>query len=69
MDDAVLVSEDLIPEAMKLLHQYLGIMVEPSGAVGLAAILKNKGRFKDKLVAIVICGGNLTPKQIEEWLN
>ena len=69
MDDAVLVSEDLIPEAMKLLHQHLGIVVEPSGAVGLAAILKNKERFKDKLVAIVICGGNLTLKQMEEWLN
>jgi len=39
---------------MGILHQHLGIVVEPSGAVGLAEILNNKGRFKDKLVAIVI---------------
>lgn len=68
VDDLMLVNDNLILDAMNLLHQHLGIVVEPSGAVGLAAILNNKGRFKDKLVAIVICGGNLTPKQIEQWL-
>lgn len=69
VDDAVVVSDDLMLVAMSLLHQHLGIVVEPSGAAGLAAILSDKERFKGNLVAIVICGGNLTPRQIGQWLK
>jgi threonine dehydratase len=54
---------------MKLLHQHLGLVVEPSGAVGVAALLEQPGRFKDCLVATVICGGNLTPEQMRAWLG
>lgn len=69
VDDAILVSDDTILAAMKLLHQHLGIVVEPSGAVGIAAILENPARFAGQLVATIICGGNLTPQQIQQWLG
>ncbi|MFP4438136.1 MAG: threonine/serine dehydratase [Chloroflexaceae bacterium] len=69
VDDALLVSDESILAAMKLLHQHLGLVVEPSGAVGVAALLEQPGRFKDRLVATVICGGNLTPEQMRTWLG
>jgi threonine dehydratase len=69
VDDALLVQEETIVRAMQLLHQHLGLVTEPSGAVGLAAILENKKMFAGKTVATVICGGNLTAEQIEQWIK
>jgi len=69
VDDVVLVDDQSIIDAMKMLHQQLGLVAEPSGAVGLAAILNDRERFKDKLIAIVICGGNLTIEQMHQWLK
>ncbi|MBX7124644.1 MAG: pyridoxal-phosphate dependent enzyme [Cyclobacteriaceae bacterium] len=68
VDDALLVEESSIIEAMKLFHRHLGIVVEPSGAVGLAALLENKERFKGQTVATIVCGGNLTAEQMDRWL-
>lgn len=67
-DDTLLVSEGAILEAMKLLVQHVGIVAEPSGAVGIAAILENKELFRGKTVATIICGANLTAEQVEKWL-
>ncbi len=68
-DDVVLVSDAAILQAMRLLHQHLGLVVEPSGAAGVAAILEDRPRFSDRLVTTVLCGGNLTPGQVREWLG
>ena len=67
-DDTILVREESILRAMKLLVQHVGITAEPSGAVGIAAILENKELFKGKTVATIICGANLTEEQVEKWL-
>lgn len=68
VDEGILVKEETMLEAMKLLHTHAGIVVEPSGAVGLAAILENKNLFTGKTVATVICGSNLTEEQMRKWL-
>jgi threonine dehydratase len=68
VDDAVLVRDSSIVAAMRLVHEHLGVVVEPSGAVGIAAILEDRARFADQLVATILCGGNLTPQQISQWL-
>jgi threonine dehydratase len=68
VDDAILVSDTSILRAMQLLHHHLGVVVEPSGAVGVAAILEHRDRFQGQLVATILCGGNLTPEQISQWL-
>lgn len=67
-DEAILVKEDSILEAMKLLHIHTGLIPEPSAAVGIAAVLENKNRFAGKKLGTIICGGNLTERQIREWL-
>ena len=69
VDEVLLVKEESILQAMKLLHIHTGLVPEPSAAVGIAAILENKSRFRGKKIATIICGGNLTVKQIKEWLS
>ena len=68
VDDALLVRDETIIAAMRLLHRYAGVVVEPSGAVGVAAILEHPGMFHDQLVGTIICGGNLTVEQMGKWL-
>ena len=67
-DEAILVKENSILEAMKLLHIHTGLIPEPSAAVGIAAVLENKNKFAGKKLGTIICGGNLTERQIREWL-
>jgi threonine dehydratase len=67
-DDTLLVSEGAILEAMKLVLRHVGLVAEPAAVVGIAALLENGEMFRGKTVGTVICGGNLTEEQIEEWL-
>lgn len=57
--DIVTVSEEGIVEAMRLLWTRSKQLVEPSAAVGLAAVLEHGARFHGKKVAIVLTGGNM----------
>jgi len=53
------VSEQEIKEAMKMVWERMKIIIEPSSAVAVAAVLKNKKMFKSKKVGIIISGGNV----------
>ena len=57
--EIIRVSEKEILVAMKLIWERMKIVVEPSSAVALAAILKEKSRFSDKNIGIIISGGNV----------
>ncbi|RUM06196.1 beta-hydroxyaspartate dehydratase BhcB [Rhizobium chutanense] len=59
VSDIVTASEDEIIEAMKLIWKRAKLVMEPSSAVPLAAILKNKSIFAGKRVGIIITGGNV----------
>ncbi len=69
VDDALLVDDAGILQAMRLIHQHTGIVSEPSGAVGIAAVLENPAYFEKQRVATVICGGNVTAEQLGLWLG
>ena len=58
VDDFQTVSETAIAEAVRLLFQYLKIVVEPSGALGLAALLEGRFNPKEK-IGIIVSGGNV----------
>ena len=68
VDDIVQVTDTQILEAMRLAHKTVGVVLEPAGAVGLAAAQVYKERFRGKLAATVMCGSNLTPEQMTNWL-
>jgi threonine dehydratase len=53
------VSEQEIIDAMRLIWQRMKIVMEPSSAVPLAAILKNPDAFAGKRVGVIITGGNV----------
>lgn len=57
--EIIVVSDKEIVDAMKLIWERLKIIVEPSCAVPFAAVLKNKARFKDQKVGIILSGGNV----------
>ncbi|MTD99642.1 pyridoxal-phosphate dependent enzyme [Paracoccus sp. YIM 132242] len=52
-------SDAEIIEAMKLIWKHLRVVMEPSSAVPLAIILKNRDAFAGKRVGIIITGGNV----------
>jgi threonine dehydratase len=66
--DVHLVDDAAIIAAMQLLFRKAGLITEPSGAAGIAAILSRPDHFRDRRVATIICGGNLTEAQMQEWL-
>jgi threonine dehydratase len=59
VDDIVTVSEEKIVEAMRLIWERMKIIIEPSSAVPLAAILEGKVNVSGKKVGIILSGGNL----------
>ena len=69
VDEVMLVNDDEIIAAMRLLFLDAGLVVEPAGAAGVAAIAKRAVDFAGRRVATPICGGNLTEEQIERWLR
>lgn len=69
VDDVVLVDDGTVVEAMRTLFRHAGVLVEPAGAVGVAALLAGRARWQGARVATVLCGSNLTAEQIERWLR
>lgn len=59
VQDIFTVSEVEILSAMKLVWQHLKIVVEPSAAVPLAVVLKEKDWFANQNVGIIFSGGNV----------
>jgi len=59
VDDIVTVTEVEIIEAMKFLWERMKIIIEPSGAVPLAAILSKKVPVENKKVGAILSGGNI----------
>lgn len=59
VSDILTASEEEIIEAMKLIWKRAKLVMEPSSAVPLAAILKNKSIFAGKRVGVIITGGNV----------
>lgn len=58
------VEEHEIVAAMRLIWERMKIIVEPSSAVTLAAILKEKEVFEHKKVGVILSGGNVDLKKL-----
>jgi threonine dehydratase len=69
VDEVMLVSDEEMVRAMKMLFLDAGLVVEPAGASGVAAVEKRAAELAGKRVATPICGGNLTEEQIRHWLS
>jgi threonine dehydratase len=59
VDDVVTVNDEEIANALYLLLQRTKLVVEPAGAVGLAAVLSKKISFPKKNIVVLLSGGNV----------
>ncbi|MBI9055391.1 MAG: pyridoxal-phosphate dependent enzyme [Bacteroidales bacterium] len=59
VDDIFTVSEESIIQAMRMIWERMKIIIEPSSAVPIAAILENKSKYAGQKVGIIISGGNV----------
>jgi threonine dehydratase len=62
--EVVTVTDEEIVSAMRLIWERMKIIVEPSCAVPLAAVMKAKDKFKGKRVGIILTGGNVDLEKI-----
>ncbi|MFD7285816.1 threonine/serine dehydratase [Streptomyces sp. NPDC059863] len=68
-DDAVLVQEASIIAGMRMLLDHAGLVVEPSAALGIAAILEDRDRFAGRHVVTIVCGSNVDMDAYHRWLG
>ncbi|MBS2211673.1 pyridoxal-phosphate dependent enzyme [Carboxylicivirga mesophila] len=59
VDDILVVDEESIRIAMRMVWERMKIIIEPSSAVPLAAILENREVFANQKVGLIISGGNV----------
>ena len=65
--DILLVSDEEIKAALRLVYERMKIIIEPSCAVPLAAVIKNAPLFKGKKVGIILTGGNVDLSKFKDW--
>ena len=68
VDEVLLVSEGAIERAMRLVFGTAGLLVEPAGVVGVAAVLEHPQGLRSQRLATVLCGSNVTAEQAARWL-
>jgi threonine dehydratase len=66
VDEIVTVTDDEIVDAMVFLFDRLKLVAEPSGAVGVAALLSGKLDAGDRSVGVVLSGGNVGAARFAE---
>jgi threonine dehydratase len=62
--EVITVTDEEIIAAMKLVWERLKIIVEPSGVVPFAAVLKDKKKFEGKKVGVIFSGGNVDLERV-----
>ena len=62
VSDVILVDEAHLERAVNAYVTLQKTMAEGAGAAGLAALLAEPARFKDKRVGLILCGGNIDPR-------
>lgn len=68
-DHVPLVEEESILAGMRMLYRHAALVVEPSAALGVAAILEDPLRYRGKRVAAVICGSNVLADSFSAWMQ
>ncbi len=69
VDDIFLVGEKEIEAAVLLLLEVEKTVVEGAGAVGLAALLEHRERFKGKKIALILSGGNIDMRALSSIIQ
>lgn len=68
VDGALTCSDQDIIAAMKLLLQYHKIVVEPSGALGVACLMAHQSQFANQTVVAILTGGNIAAEDYAQHI-
>ncbi len=66
---ALTVSDAEAAEAIRFAFRHLKLVIEPGGAVSLAALLSGKAKARDRVTGIVLSGGNVDPALYAEIIE
>lgn len=69
IDELIIVSENAVHQAVASFAREEQMIVEGSGAVGLAALLENAGTFKNKRIALLVSGANIDAARLNSILT
>ena len=70
LEAVVLVSDDEMAEALRFLLMRLKLLVEPSGAAPVAALMAERvPNVRGKKVGVILSGGNVDPKKLAELIK
>jgi threonine dehydratase len=69
VEDILLVSEGEMIAALRFMLERMKVLVEPSGAVGAAALLRRKIDLTGRRVGVILSGGNLDLAKLAQWLR
>jgi threonine dehydratase len=58
IDDILLVQEETMVESIELVQRELGLLLEPAGAAGVAAVRSHGAAFRGKRIAVILTGAN-----------
>ena len=61
--------ETSIIAGMRMLLDHAGLVVEPSAALGIAAILEDRDRFAGRHVVTIACGSNVDVDACHRWVD
>ncbi|KFU78152.1 L-threonine ammonia-lyase [Amycolatopsis lurida] len=67
VDDIALVTDDQVRDAMRFAFERLKLVIEPSGATGLAALLSGQVPASGR-VGVILSGGNVSPERFAELI-
>ena len=68
VDDVVLVTDRQILDAMRFLFERMKVVAEPSGAVGVAALIDGRILCANKRVGVIVSGGNIAAERLARLL-
>jgi len=69
VSDFLVVTEDEVRHAVSFAFRYMKLVVEPGGAVALAALLSKKLNVEGQDLALILSGGNIDPLVLDNCLS
>ena len=69
LKEGLLVSDEEVKKAIKILYEKMKIVVEPGGAVAAAALLFKKIDIKNKIAVVMLSGGNIDRELFSKIIN
>jgi threonine dehydratase len=59
VDDVLTVADPVVVEAMRFMFERMKVVLEPSGACALAALMHHRAQFRGLRVGVMLSGGNI----------